>query len=86
MDKIPGLTGLFIAGILSGSLSTVSSAINSLAAVSWEDYVHPIIQKLGRGKTKNGVSINPAMISFYNKLLALLYGCVCIGVAFLAEM
>ena len=38
-----GLSGLFVAGIFSGSLSTVSSAINSLAAVTLEDYVKPCI-------------------------------------------
>ena len=39
LGKLPGIPGLFIAGLLSGSLSTVSSAINSLAAVTWEDYI-----------------------------------------------
>jgi Na+/proline symporter len=36
---MPGLAGLFVAGIFSGSLSTVSSAVNSLAAVTLEDYI-----------------------------------------------
>ena len=36
-----GLAGFFIAGIFSASLSTVSSAINSLAAVTLEDYIKP---------------------------------------------
>jgi sodium-coupled monocarboxylate transporter 8/12 len=39
LKNMPGLAGLFVAGILSGSLSTVSSAVNSLAAVTLEDYV-----------------------------------------------
>lgn len=39
LEHMPGLTGLFTAGIFSASLSTVSAAINSLAAVSLEDYV-----------------------------------------------
>ena len=43
MGGYPGLSGLFVAGIFSGSLSTVSSAINSLAAVTLEDYVKPCI-------------------------------------------
>jgi sodium-coupled monocarboxylate transporter 8/12 len=39
LKNTPGLPGLFVAGIFSGSLSTVSSAVNSLAAVTLEDYV-----------------------------------------------
>lgn len=37
MGKFPGLTGLFIAAILSASLSTVSSGINSIVTVLIED-------------------------------------------------
>ena len=43
MGAYPGLSGLFVSGIFSGSLSTISSAINSLAAVTLEDYVRPLI-------------------------------------------
>lgn len=39
VGHIPGLPGLFIAGIFSGSLSTISGALNSLAAVIVEDYI-----------------------------------------------
>lgn len=39
MGHIPGLSGLFVAGIFSASLSTVSASVNSLAAVTLEDYL-----------------------------------------------
>jgi len=39
MGSIPGLTGLFIAGIFSSALSSVSPILNSLAAVTVEDYI-----------------------------------------------
>lgn len=39
MGHMPGVAGLFIAGIFSGSLSTVSSALNSLAAVTMQDFL-----------------------------------------------
>ncbi|ROT80075.1 Sodium-coupled monocarboxylate transporter 2 [Penaeus vannamei] len=37
LSSIPGLPGLFVACIFSGSLSTISSGVNSQAAVTWED-------------------------------------------------
>jgi len=39
MGSIPGLTGLFVAGIFSAALSSVSPVLNSLAAVTMEDYL-----------------------------------------------
>lgn len=39
MGQIPGLPGLFAAGLFSASLSTVSACVNSLAAVTIEDYI-----------------------------------------------
>lgn len=43
MGHIPGLSGLFVAGIFSASLSTVSAAVNSLAAVTIEDYYKVLV-------------------------------------------
>jgi sodium-coupled monocarboxylate transporter 8/12 len=37
LGRFPGLTGLFIAGVLSASLSTISSGVNSIATVILED-------------------------------------------------
>ncbi|GIY73374.1 putative sodium-dependent multivitamin transporter [Caerostris extrusa] len=42
LTMFPGLPGVFVAGVFSASLSSVSSAINSLAAVTVEDFLHPI--------------------------------------------
>lgn len=39
LGGIPAMAGLYTAGIFSGSLSTVSSALNSLAAIALEDYL-----------------------------------------------
>lgn len=39
MANIPGLTGLFLAGVCSSALCSVSAALNSLAAVTLEDYI-----------------------------------------------
>lgn len=39
MGGTPGLTGLFLAGVCSSALCSVSAALNSLAAVTLEDYI-----------------------------------------------
>ncbi|ELU13534.1 hypothetical protein CAPTEDRAFT_189333 [Capitella teleta] len=43
MDNLyyPGLPGLFISCVFSGGLSTMSSGLNSLAAVTMEDFIKP---------------------------------------------
>ena len=61
----PGVPGLFIASLFSGALSTVSSSLNALAAITWEDMLRPhwdhrltdsrktkLIKGLGRGDNK----------------------------------
>ena len=75
LSQVPGLAGLATAGIFSGSLSTVSSAINSLAAVTLEDYVRPCRPDLA-----------DSSINIILKLLALAFGGVCIALAFLADL
>ncbi|GFY70809.1 sodium-coupled monocarboxylate transporter 2, partial [Trichonephila inaurata madagascariensis] len=46
LSYLPGLPGLCMCGIFSASLSTVSSAINSLASVTSEDFLKTIFPKL----------------------------------------
>lgn len=40
----PGIPGLFIAGIFSAGLSTISAVQNSVAAIVLEDYIKPILR------------------------------------------
>uniref|UniRef100_A0A1B6LZK8 Sodium-dependent multivitamin transporter n=1 Tax=Graphocephala atropunctata TaxID=36148 RepID=A0A1B6LZK8_9HEMI len=74
MGHVHGLSGLFTAGIFSASLSTVSSCVNSLAAVTVEDYLKPLLPRIeATGSTALA------------KCLVLLYGLACLGVGFLAQ-
>ncbi|XP_046396198.1 putative sodium-dependent multivitamin transporter [Ischnura elegans] len=79
VGHIPGLAGLFVVGLFSGSLSTVSSALNSLSAVSLEDYIKPAYVAIkGRGLSENACTV-------LSKILALGYGMLCLAFAFLAQ-
>lgn len=78
LGHIPGLSGLFVAGIFSGSLSSVSSTLNSLAAVTLEDYFKPLYRHIKKTEYV-------ATSALPSKIIACTYGAVCIGGAFLAQ-
>ena len=72
--RYPGLPGLMLACIFSGSLSTVSSSFNSMAACVWEDF---LITKLGH--------IRESKITVIMKMIVVAFGVTCLGMAFLAK-
>ena len=41
LASLPGFPGFFVAGVFSGALSTVSGGLNSLTAVTLEDFIRP---------------------------------------------
>ncbi|KAH6931642.1 hypothetical protein HPB50_026246 [Hyalomma asiaticum] len=57
LSVLPGLPGLFVACVFSGALSTLSSGFNSLAAVTWEDF----IKKWSRASEKKAAYITKAV-------------------------
>ncbi|XP_077993904.1 sodium-coupled monocarboxylate transporter 1-like [Glandiceps talaboti] len=72
---LPGLSGLFVAAIFSGSLSTLSSGLNCLAAITLTDIVRPLVKTL--------TEYQAAVIS---KVIACSFGVVCIAMAFAASL
>ncbi|XP_065219454.1 putative sodium-dependent multivitamin transporter isoform X3 [Planococcus citri] len=74
--ELPGLSGLFVAGIFSAALSTISPLLNSLAAVTVEDYFKPIYFKVKGKQFKQKTSI-------ISQILSLTYGSLCIIIALL---
>ncbi|XP_076041757.1 sodium-coupled monocarboxylate transporter 2-like isoform X2 [Oratosquilla oratoria] len=69
-----GLPGLFVAGIFSGALSTVSSGMNSLAAITLEDFI------------KGGCfpNMSDVVSTRVAKFLSFLYGVLTFGLVFVA--
>ncbi|XP_054708332.1 sodium-coupled monocarboxylate transporter 1-like [Uloborus diversus] len=68
LGTMPCLPGVFVAGIFSGAISTVSSGVNSLAAVTLEDIVKSYIKP----------DISEKWATRMAKILALSYGVACI--------
>ncbi|CAG0923130.1 unnamed protein product [Notodromas monacha] len=75
LGEISGVPGIFVAGIFSGALSTVSSGVNSLAAIALEDFVKQFFWK-------NMTQSNELMMS---KILSLVFALVSFGLVFVAE-
>uniref|UniRef100_A0A671U5X5 Sodium-dependent multivitamin transporter n=1 Tax=Sparus aurata TaxID=8175 RepID=A0A671U5X5_SPAAU len=71
---LPGLPGLFVACLFSGALSTISSAFNSLATVTMEDLIRPYFPNMTEAKA-----------TLLSKGLALVYGLVCLAMAYIAS-
>ncbi|XP_059468470.1 sodium-coupled monocarboxylate transporter 1-like [Neocloeon triangulifer] len=72
---IPGLPGLFMAGVFSAALSSMSTGLNSMAGVIFEDYVKPRLS----GKVSEGRA------SFMMKVICALIGVFCVAMVFLVE-
>ncbi|XP_008557498.1 putative sodium-dependent multivitamin transporter [Microplitis demolitor] len=79
MSSIPGLSGLFIAGVFSAGLSTISAALNALAAVSLEDYIKPLYTKFTKKQ------FPPTSSLILGKIIAFTLGILCIALAVLAQ-
>uniref|UniRef100_A0A4W2IL57 Sodium-dependent multivitamin transporter n=1 Tax=Bos indicus x Bos taurus TaxID=30522 RepID=A0A4W2IL57_BOBOX len=71
---LPGLPGLFVACLFSGSLSTISSAFNSLATVTMEDLIRPWFPRVSE--------VRATMLS---RIIAFGYGLLCLGMAYISS-
>ena len=67
LGDIPGLAGLFVACVYSAALSTVSSGVNSLAAVTLEDFLKPWFKRWNAGSSNRRLySIATVMSGIYD--------------------
>ncbi|XP_004384561.1 sodium/iodide cotransporter [Trichechus manatus latirostris] len=74
-DDLPGIPGLFLACAYSGTLSTASTSINAMAAVTVEDLIKPRLPNLA-----------PQRLVIISKGLSLIYGLSCLTVAALSSL
>ncbi|XP_043596869.1 sodium-coupled monocarboxylate transporter 2-like isoform X2 [Bombus pyrosoma] len=74
-ESIPGLPGLFVAGVFSAALSTMSTGLNSMSGVIYEDMIKPWLR----------VSLSEVAASRVMKLTVLLMGTVCVTLVYLVE-
>nr|XP_056702507.1 sodium-coupled monocarboxylate transporter 1-like [Euleptes europaea] len=74
LGEFPGIPGLFVAATYSGTLSTVSSSINALAAVTVEDIVKP-----------HFTTLTDSQLSWISMGMNILFGGVCLVMAGLAS-
>ncbi|KAG3279948.1 sodium/iodide cotransporter isoform X3 [Ictidomys tridecemlineatus] len=72
---LPGVPGLFLACAYSGTLSTASTSINAMAAVTVEDLIKPRKPNLA-----------PRKLMLISKGLSLIYGSACLTVAALSSL
>ncbi|XP_040484971.1 sodium/iodide cotransporter [Ursus maritimus] len=74
-EDLPGVPGLFLACAYSGTLSTASTSINAMAAVTVEDLIKPRLPSLA-----------PRRLVLISKGLSLIYGSACLTVAALSSL
>ena len=75
MSDMPGFPGFFVAGVFSGALSTVSGGLNSLAAVTLEDFVKVFYKH----------NLEDRQATRLAKIFALSYGIFSYGLIFMVK-
>ncbi|GAB0098634.1 hypothetical protein DMENIID0001_143970 [Sergentomyia squamirostris] len=73
-DRLPGLVGIFVAGIFAASLSTMSSCLNSLTTCLFEDFIQSFLPTMSAARTCT-----------FLKVLTIGLGCLQIGLVFAVE-
>ncbi|EDW34022.1 GL21802 [Drosophila persimilis] len=75
LSSFPGVPGMFVAGVFSAALSSLSTGLNSLAAVFLEDYIKPLRKK---PMTEHEVAITV-------RLCTVIIGVLSVGLVFVVE-
>jgi Na+/proline symporter len=73
-SKIPGLPGIFMAGVFSASLSSMSSSLNTIAGSIYEDFIRNQFPKLSEKRASDIM-----------KILVVISGAIIVGLVFIVE-
>lgn len=73
--KFPGLTGLFVSGIVSAALSTMSAQINTVSGTIYEDFIVKMM----------GIKVSDLTASIIMKCIAVISGIICVLLVFAVE-
>ncbi|CAF4789683.1 unnamed protein product [Pieris macdunnoughi] len=75
LGDLEGMPGVFVAGVFSAALSSLSTGLNSMAAVVLEDFCKPFFKELSQRQTQILV-----------QSVVVIFGCLCVGLVFVVEM
>ncbi|XP_015595246.1 sodium-coupled monocarboxylate transporter 1 [Cephus cinctus] len=75
-DGIPGLPGLFLSGLMSASLSTMSINLNTLAGTIYQDFIAPFIPDHSRSESRAATIM---------KIIVVIVGVISVGFVFIVE-
>ncbi|XP_071449636.1 sodium-coupled monocarboxylate transporter 2-like [Hetaerina americana] len=74
-SSIPGLPGIFISGVFSAALSSMSTGLNSMSGVIYEDFVRPM----------SGWKHTESRASVVLRITVVTIGGICVALVFLVE-
>ncbi|KAL3283616.1 hypothetical protein HHI36_006755 [Cryptolaemus montrouzieri] len=72
---MPGLPGLFVSGVFSAALSSMSTGLNSMTGVIFEDLIKPRMKK----------PLTEGQASFLMKVIVVIIGSICVALVFVVE-
>ncbi|XP_017879892.1 sodium-coupled monocarboxylate transporter 1-like [Ceratina calcarata] len=75
LSEFPGLPGLFVAGVFSAALSSLSTGLNSMAAVVLEDFIKPFRKTPFSPKSEDRLV----------KIIVVTLGIICVALVFVVE-
>lgn len=75
LGELPGLSGLFIAGVFSAALSSLSTCLNSMSAVVLTDFVKPFVKE----------PLTEKAINWVMRSVVVVIGVICVFMVYVVE-